>query len=102
MKVLTLSLKRKWFDMIAAGIKKEEYREMKPYWKNRFLVAHNGWCYVFNKFDAVEFTLGYPPKDDTSRRMRFEIEHIRIGAGVPEWGAESGKNYFVIKLGNRI
>lgn len=27
MKVLTLSLKRKWFDMIAAGIKKEEYRE---------------------------------------------------------------------------
>ena len=37
-----------------------------------------------------------------SRRMRFEIEKITIGEGVPEWGAESGKNYFIIKIGNRI
>jgi len=27
MKTLTLSLKKQWFDMIKAGIKKEEYRE---------------------------------------------------------------------------
>ena len=33
--VLRLTLKKKWFDMIAAGIKKEEYREWKPYWFNR-------------------------------------------------------------------
>jgi hypothetical protein len=29
MKTLTLSLKKQWFDMIKAGIKKEEYREIK-------------------------------------------------------------------------
>ena len=31
MKTLTLSLKLKWFDMIKAGVKKEEYREIKPF-----------------------------------------------------------------------
>lgn len=32
MKVLHLTLKKKWFDMIESGEKKEEYREIKPYW----------------------------------------------------------------------
>lgn len=37
MKTLTLSLKKKWFDMIASGEKTEEYREIKPYWEKRLL-----------------------------------------------------------------
>lgn len=36
MKKLNITLKKKWFDMIASGIKKEEYREMKPSWMKRF------------------------------------------------------------------
>lgn len=28
---LTLHLKKKWYDMIASGIKTEEYRLIKPY-----------------------------------------------------------------------
>lgn len=36
-KTLTLSLKKKWFDMIASGEKTEEYREIKPYWEKRLL-----------------------------------------------------------------
>ena len=31
-KVLTLSVSKQWFDIIAAGEKTEEYREIKPYW----------------------------------------------------------------------
>ena len=27
--MLTLTIKKKWFDMIKSGIKKEEYREVK-------------------------------------------------------------------------
>lgn len=34
--MLVLPIKKKWFDMIAAGIKKEEYREIKPYYVKRF------------------------------------------------------------------
>ena len=35
-KVLTLTVSKKWFDMIVAGEKTEEYREIKPYWVARF------------------------------------------------------------------
>ena len=30
--MLVLPIKKKWFDMIASGEKKEEYREIKPYY----------------------------------------------------------------------
>lgn len=34
-KMLVLPMKKKWFDMILSGEKKEEYREFKPYWNSR-------------------------------------------------------------------
>ena len=34
-KVLTLTVSKKWFDMIVAGEKTEEDREIKPYWIKR-------------------------------------------------------------------
>lgn len=36
MRVLTLAIKKEWFDMIASGVKREEYREIKPYYDSRF------------------------------------------------------------------
>ena len=41
MTTLHLNLIRHWFDMVYAGIKEEEYREITPYWCSRFLL-HNG------------------------------------------------------------
>lgn len=121
MKTLTLSLKKQWFDMIKAGVKKEEYREMSLYWKCRFLpnyndydlehlIAHNSRhndCYervtkelehqnILKHFDTLVFTLGYPKAGDTERRLTFKNPKIKIGKGRPEWGAEPGKLYFVI------
>lgn len=125
MKTLTLPLKKKWFDMIKAGVKKEEYREMSLYWKSRFipdyndydlehLIAHNSLhndCYkrvteelehqhFLKHFDRLVFTLGYPKAGDTERRLTFKNPKIRIGTGKPEWGAEPGKVYFVITWDN--
>lgn len=87
-KKLYLSLKKQWFELIKSGIKKEEYRELNQYWINRL-------C-VFNKetesndikhFDEVEFSLGYPKKDDKEKRMIFEINNITISEkGKEEWG----------------
>lgn len=37
--MLTLPIKKKWFDMIISGEKKEEYREIKPYYDTRFMNA---------------------------------------------------------------
>lgn len=33
--MLILPIKKKWFDMILSGEKKEEYREIKPYYRSR-------------------------------------------------------------------
>ena len=35
-KVLAVTISKHWFDMIAAGKKTEEYREIKGYWQNDF------------------------------------------------------------------
>lgn len=117
-KTLTLSLKKKWFDMIASGEKKEEYRELTLYWQKRLLrcgFVCNGNCVLagevvcpacryleYANYDAVTFTLGYPRADDTSRRMTFAVEDICFGEGKPEWGAEEETQYFVIKFGERL
>lgn len=46
MKILHLTLKKEWFDMVASGEKPEEYREIKPYWQSRLEGKH---------YDAVQF-----------------------------------------------
>ena len=97
MKTLTLPLKRKWFELIKAGTKKEEYRAITPYWIKRLLENPEDKVRAkFKSFDRLVFTLGYPKADDTERRLTFKNPKIRIGTGRPEWGAEPGKQYFVI------
>ena len=54
-KILHLTLKKKWFDLIASGEKTTEYRENKLYWQKR-LFLDNG---KSKKFDIVCFKNGY-------------------------------------------
>lgn len=95
--------------MIERGVKTEEYREIKPYWKQRLLKYGNCWgnnslmvetynkgFLLFEKYDIVKFSYGY-----TKRTMAFEIKEIVIGKGNPEWGAPE-EDVFIIKLGNRL
>jgi hypothetical protein len=106
MKVLNLTIIRQWFDKLGNG-KPEEYRTINPYWCKRLVESHSGWSsrgmlYFpdFKKFDRVLFAngghFGNVPK------KLFEFKGIEIREGNPEWGAEPGKKYFVIKLGERI
>lgn len=119
MKTLQLVLKRKWYDMISSGYKTEEYREIKPYWEKRMvdykaikadiqaimvrklLMGRNlDVCRDYHKgYTHVVFYLGYAKNRPS---MMFEVNEITIAKGKPEWGAEEGKEYFVIKLGKRI
>lgn len=104
-KVLYLPLKKEWYEMIDAGIKKEEYRPMNKFWTARICTKNEDGEYICTKekFKYVEFTLGYPKKDDMSRRMRFEIEKIYPNkGGIKEWGANLDEIYFVIRLGKRL
>ncbi|MCI2809337.1 ASCH domain-containing protein [Eoetvoesiella caeni] len=57
---LVLPLKGEYFEQIKAGAKTEEYRLVTPYWTRRLDRRH---------FERIILTLGYPPKDDTDRRL---------------------------------
>ena len=122
MNILHLVLKGNWYDMIASGEKKEEYREIKPYWVNRLLRirrdfvcdydsyfdcicmmeketehALNALNAIYADYDYVCFHRGY-----TSTTMTFTVEDIDIGKGNPEWGAPTDRPVFIIKLGERL
>jgi hypothetical protein len=103
MATLTLTLKKKWFDMIKSGVKTEEYREIKPFWTKRlvrqvidYVDGRISIPDVPREFDTLVFTLGYPKADDMSRRMVFKNPKVEIRTGNPEWGAEKDKVYYVI------
>lgn len=95
-KTLRLHLKERWYRMIESGEKTEEYREITDYWTSRLL--DKGCLH----FDVVEFSLGYPKRDDETRHMAFRVAGIYLGEGNPRWGAPEGKSVFIIKIGERI
>ncbi len=121
-KNLTLSLKRQWFEMTKAGIKREDYRELTPYWYSRLCLylgeikTQKWWIYYFvnhhsidqehhisfKSFDHNIMTLGYPKSTDSDRILKLEHKGIEIRTGNPDWGAEPNKLYFVIKHGEII
>lgn len=94
--------------MIASGEKKEEYRELKDYWMARlcnfdWVSRNNNTSYRdysgYKYFDAIVFKNGYGKNAPT---ITVKFEGIEQAEGKKQWGAEPGKEYFVIKLGNRI
>jgi hypothetical protein len=114
MNTLHLTLKKKWFDMIASGEKTEEYREIKPYWAARLVDEldsypnnDESWSYLgfevgmlkARHFDRVVFRNGYSSR---APKATFKVNDIFISPGKHDWGAEPGKKYFVIKLGDRM
>lgn len=93
--------------MIASGEKKEEYREIKPYWINRLLDKDypqpiaidfelKESCY-WSCFKFVCFHRGY-----TDISMTFQLKNVISGKGKHEWGAPQDKEVFILKLGRRI
>lgn len=60
-KILVLNLKKEYFKEILAGTKKEEYREVKPYWNKR----------LNKEYDYIAIRCGYPKKNDTSKEIIF-------------------------------
>ena len=112
-KVLTLVVSKQWFDMIVAGEKTEEYREIKKYWVSRLVNQQaesgdvlfeefGGYCRVIGKLEYkpythVLFSNGYR-KD--SPRIEKEVDSITIGK--PKKGLCPDKwldtEFFIIKF----
>lgn len=100
--MLILPIKKKWFNMIASGEKKEEYREIKSYWTSRFIgkeLDFGDLPYEFcrqtpNYIITVYFRNGYK-KDSPIIKCKCKL---RIGQGKQEWGAVPGQQYYVLKI----
>lgn len=122
-KRLVLPMKGKWYDMILSGEKREEYRELKPYWMTRInnWVEANGGYHRSVRRRAVE---GH----GTETEVMIDFNHERhpipivfvngycrgarrfvgwcdkftigVGAGHPEWGEGEydGKAHFVLHI----
>ena len=75
--MLILPIKRKWFDMILSGEKKEEYRDIKPYYDTRLMDTF-GMIWVGDEL----------------------IRSLSAGYGREEWGAEPGKKYYILTIEN--
>ena len=96
--MLVLPIKKKWFDMIKSGEKKEEYREIKPYWFTRF-VNNIGGLYDENLVihlakGRVIFQNGY---QKNAPKIMCKVD-ITTNYGKKEWGAEPNKLYYVLKI----
>lgn len=90
MSTLQLTLNKNWFEMIVAGVKKEEYREIKPYWIKRLRCTKKS-------YSKILFRNGYKPSDPT---VLVEWNGLSTGLGIVEWGAPEGEEVFILKLGN--
>jgi hypothetical protein len=85
--VLELMLHHQYFSEIAAGTKRTEYRERKPYWQKRLEGRH---------YDVVRFRNGYaksaPEMIVEFRDVRSRGSHyaIRLGRvlGIKRWPPE--------------
>lgn len=85
--MLTFPIKKQWFDMIKSGEKRQEYRDYTPYYLSRLGAKLQTEC-------MIKFRNGY------SKTSPYMICHCKIhyGIGRTEWGAVSGKKYFVLDV----
>ncbi len=95
--VLPLVLKAKWYDMIASGDKREEYRTSKNV--IRQIERWVGHGYIMRKHLVVEFYLGY---QRNRKHMAFlaELPVCRDGARHPEWGEPEERHYVIPLIEN--
>lgn len=84
--MLTLPIKRKWFDMIASGEKKEEYRDRSPYYRARL-----------DKYFAKEFYIKLRAGYSSNCPYIVCRCFLSVGKGKKEWGAPD-KDVYILTI----
>lgn len=94
--MLTLSIRKKWFDMILDGSMKEVYFDIKPYYIQRFQKEFEMKDDVptGNNTAILCFTNGYG-KWAPSFYAECKLKRL---TGNPECGTDEGKEYYVLQI----
>lgn len=96
--MLTLPIKREWFDMIVYGGKEVEYRSISPYWQKRLLSARAAQDRPPNcEGLQVLIRAGYRAN---APRALLTLSHVDIGLGREHWGAVPGVRYYRLHIKN--
>ena len=112
--MITLLIKKKWFDMIRSGEKKEEYREIKPYYITRFLKAMRFPKSYAKDINSISWFIGELEKNIPLFTSNIIVClkngyhkdaptlnckcRLRVGYGKEEWGAEPEVKYFILDI----
>ena len=92
--MLVLPIKKKWFDMLQSGEKKEEYREIKPYYKNRLEKYFTTWEYTPDGLqNVIIFRNGYSKNSPQIKCLCT----MSIGKGKEEWRSRKRQKILCIK-----
>lgn len=98
--ILSLVLKGKWFDMIARGEKREEYRDS-AVWDKRI----RNWLLRFNQNPEITHLVVAFQRGYRKPSMWFEVKYgcteEVIRTRHPEWGEPEAPHYIII-LGERV
>ncbi len=105
--MFTLPIKAGWYHMILHGYKKEEYRELKPYYTIRFKklfgcerLSEKEFVDLINNSEDGRFTTelvlrnGYN-KNSPSAKVNVTL---KAGTGNPDWGAEKDEKYYILRI----
>ena len=74
METLYLTNKQPWFEMLASGVKREEYRDCTAYWVKRLITSPLGAKYINDNAEAIASSLRHCGLETTL--LRFII-HFR-------------------------
>lgn len=92
--MLILTIKKKWFDMILSGEKKEEYREIKSFYTSRFKKLWQGSLIGGRAERKILFRNGYSADSPSF----IAVCTLRTGVGREEWGALLGREYYILEI----
>lgn len=96
--VLPLVLKKHWYDMVASGKKKEEYRVSESVMRQ--IERWFGAAAINNKRLVVRFFLGYQ-KGRPSATFEADMPYSTTQSMQPNWGEPNGFHY-VIPLAEEV
>lgn len=95
--ILNLTIKRRWFDMIASGEKREEYRER---WNLQVLNTFDRFTHRSLGDDAVMILRNGYRMDSPAIAVRAVRLEFRFWTVHPEWGEPTDRTHFAIMLGD--
>lgn len=87
--MIILPIKKRWFDLIVQKEKKEEYREIKPYYTTRLSPFLKSYAPIH-----VRLKNGYRKQSPFIDALCT----VSIGEGLERWGAEKGRKYYILHI----